>query len=1237
MKKRFLIFLFVLFVLPSIFLLSGCDLFGGGKVQLSEENVYQIDRITGAQREYTGEEITLDQTQFRFVKNDGKLQGWDQFDYTYSDNINAGQASITITAKDDNDYFTGSLTLHFTITRGVITVSDFEQLKDAVNSKNYRAIQTNGKIVIPEGEELDVDDETWLDFFPTENGHENRGTLIIGQYFSLYRTYLISSGKIIVNGRMSIPTSSILYSSGEIENNGSIELNGKIYTNSEVLGFENNQNCILREKLSDENVSLSSTEVVIEHGKACQPSIQISGTSIWPDVSYENNEHVTKEGQFAYAVVTIKDETNTKYFGQVKLPFKILKGSAKFKNQQELIALQNTGDFCEYTCDDGHNHDLFYINSDFILNEDEVLNASVYVEEGVKLTNKGKIASGLYVSVYGEFVNDGECKVPVKNYATTTNNGSISSSIQNNGQFVNNNDINAYSISIPGGKLTNNSTGTIFSSSLNLSSETELENDGIISSQTSTINGNLTNKNKLSFVSATTFKDAQISNNSNGEIVFNGKTSTNNANFVNFGKITINSDFSLKSNSSVENSNGVVENNGHIWWSTALENVSGGGNVTLRKPLSNAEIILSQTEFDYIPKVSQSPSFTVDGQTLSSELYSLGFKYEGSSWGVGEDNLINAGRINLYITITEDFCDYDSQAVKAYTINKVDCQVSSISKFASAIKDINYLSVKLANDLTISREYESSADCTIDTNGYVLTISANELKCFGNLIVRAVKDPGDEELDMCGVQVLGNGKLSVSNTLELNKEANIYIAPSSATISIGNTLVNNGEIYCHENGYQNNGTTSGEGEIFIRREISSSDVKTSFTNNETVYNGFSQTPIVSVLKQNDENIDSSLFTVDYGESDTLNAGKVNFEVSMNFLLDKNYFGQTSASYLIKRATKEVYSYDELIFDGRNYSKYTLKEGYTLSSNIEIPDDVTLDLGTYDLTFNGYVVNVNESSEIWVTAGTYSRFTKYMYIADKITLAGDLTATNDKLDLEFSGGNYSNNYDGEHYNNLTIDLNGHAFYGQITINVTKATSVNFNVISSSVSKGRIQPSTASTYAVVQKTNNLAAHTNAIAFDNVIVNGLELQGARYCDVEISATNCEFIAPVSNSSNYALKCDDTYSYHLISHFSNCQFTGYTSAHIIGGEHTFDQACIFTATGSDASELVNNKCCGVLFEGKIYDSKASTLIITDCSATTSIGHGVVIINSSFMDYEIEFSYYRSNRSQSQEVYIFS
>ena len=1251
MRKKYIFLLLLAMLLSSgLFVFTACNLFGGdnaGKVKLSEENVYQIDRITGASKEYTGQEITLDYTNFRFVKKDGKLQGWDQFDYTYENNVNAGKALITITAKEDNDYFYGSLTLEFAITRSVITVNNFQEMKDAVNSKNYRTVEANSKIVIPEGETIHADSETWLEFYGSGTIHENHGTIISDYTLDISNTQFVSSGQIITNGRFLI-SSATIYNSGDISLNNGIENKGKIYTNSIISGVALGEKCVLRQRLSTLNTTLSATEVEFEVGKECEPTVTVTGNNVYPQVTYENNDHVCKEGEYAYAVVKVTDETNTKYFGEVRLPFVVKKGKAKFKNYAELVSLQETGNFYEYTCyvdSTLTSGNLFNMKGNFTLNEDEILNASIYLEGDYTFTNNGNVTSGNYLTIENgaTFENNGTCSVAVENHGSTTNNGEIKGTVENYNYFVNNKSISGpyiknLSKENTAVKLINNSAGSInATTSVEISSGTEVENNGLISAKKATISGNLLNKNTFLVGDVVTISGS-INNNSGASLRFNGKTSTDNATINNNGTIHINSDFSVKSNSSLENSNGEIINNGHMWVKTTPSNIYGQGDITVRTPLSQSTIVLSNDEFNYTPNTAQHPaSFTVNGETLPSGSYSLGYKYEGENYGVEATQVIRAGTINFYITITDDFCKYESQAVKTYRINKVDKVVTTISDFKTAIKDSSYSSVKLGRNLTLTSEHETVYGCVIDTNGYILKINGNKLTCQGDLIVKEVQNPGTDQLDTCAIQILGDsGELAVYSKLEIESDAKVYISTTSVKISIVGELQNNGAIYAYEGGLANLGLSSGSGNVYLRKALLPSDIQVSFANNETVYNGSEQKPTVTVFNASSQIVDPSCYTVDYGTSDAINAGEVEFNVVINSLLDENYTGQATVTYTIKRATKDIYSSDSINFDERNYWKYTLKQDYTLSNSIEIPNDVIFDIGPYTFDPNGKIISVNKTAEIWVTAGTYSRLAEYLYIADKITLSSDITPSSGKLEINFDGQDHNNRYAWEHTNNLTLDLNGKTINGYISFSITRSKDVNFNIISSASAKGKIVPSSNTQYAVIQKSNDYEfSATFNINFENVEIKGVYFEGAQYYQINLSATNCNFLAAETEIYMYAVRLDDSYSCNVISHFSNCDFTAYTCVALNGGQHIFEN-CYFSATGDDLNQFLNNdRGCAIYAYGKYYDNHSSSLTVSNCSAYTKIGHGIVILNKAYIDYEVtSFTYNATDRSTSQAVY---
>ena len=82
----------------------------------------------------------------------------ENYTVTYSNNINVGDATLTVTAKAKNKIISGSATVSFKIITSLasLTISTFEELKNAIQYGNNGNIEIDSTITIPAGETLTV-------------------------------------------------------------------------------------------------------------------------------------------------------------------------------------------------------------------------------------------------------------------------------------------------------------------------------------------------------------------------------------------------------------------------------------------------------------------------------------------------------------------------------------------------------------------------------------------------------------------------------------------------------------------------------------------------------------------------------------------------------------------------------------------------------------------------------------------------------------------------------------------------------------------------------------------------------------------------------------------------------------------------------------------------------------------------------------------------------------------------
>lgn len=130
---------------------------------------------------------------------DGVEISKDDYSVEYLNNINAGTATVKITAVETSKAISGSVSVGFEITKSSLSVSNIEGVLGAIQNQNYNGVKVTQNLTISNMESLTIPEGFVVDFDDFE---------------------LTNNGEIINNGTI-IMTKKIL-GSGEIENKGDI-------------------------------------------------------------------------------------------------------------------------------------------------------------------------------------------------------------------------------------------------------------------------------------------------------------------------------------------------------------------------------------------------------------------------------------------------------------------------------------------------------------------------------------------------------------------------------------------------------------------------------------------------------------------------------------------------------------------------------------------------------------------------------------------------------------------------------------------------------------------------------------------------------------------------------------------------------------------------------------------------------------------------------------------------------
>ena len=228
-----------------------------GKVEPAQKTQLTADMITvGGTYSYTGDPICPDQNGTISVVADGSHVDASQFTYSYSDNVNAGTASVTVTAKESCTKVTGSATAHFEIAPATKTSTDLSALQSLLDDPNYGmiyyggddALAANSVLAVPEGKTLQLNDGLTVNGKLTVNG-----TLIVYNNGKLF-----GSGSLTNNGTLELRRGARLFApSGTISGDGDVVNEGTVYVNSAT---NIDGNVVVRRDLSDAEIFLQYPE-----------------------------------------------------------------------------------------------------------------------------------------------------------------------------------------------------------------------------------------------------------------------------------------------------------------------------------------------------------------------------------------------------------------------------------------------------------------------------------------------------------------------------------------------------------------------------------------------------------------------------------------------------------------------------------------------------------------------------------------------------------------------------------------------------------------------------------------------------------------------------------------------------------------------------------------------------------------------------------------------------------------
>ena len=340
MKKAFRISLPVIALVLCLLFVASCggggttggDNGASGGVRLTEDMVtLKFDSVN-----YIGEPIVFDDSAFEIIVN-GTAANLRDFSFAYRDNVNAGTATVTVTAVT-SDLAYGSVDKHFTILPGSTTAYSLEEAKSALNNANFALVTLSAVTTIAEGETFVIPEGKSLQ---ANLGIDNYGEIKALGDFGLYTNVKLNNyGKLTVEGKLALSNGAAIYNIASGNLRGKIVNNGTLYFNGEApSGIEGNGNVVVRRPLEEAEVTLENEQVRYVKGgngflpgkiTVKPPKGTASDGSKYSPV-YSDNDYI------GTAYVTLTAPIDDAYFyGEKAVEYEIIPAAVTVSNEDAL-------------------------------------------------------------------------------------------------------------------------------------------------------------------------------------------------------------------------------------------------------------------------------------------------------------------------------------------------------------------------------------------------------------------------------------------------------------------------------------------------------------------------------------------------------------------------------------------------------------------------------------------------------------------------------------------------------------------------------------------------------------------------------------------------------------------------------------------------------------------------------------------------------------------------------------
>lgn len=265
MKKSFKIVILLSILMIVAFFVASCSsvddkggtLSGGKSVPLTADMIslnYNPDFTV-----YTGIPIVFDEYLYSISVN-GTAANIRDFSFVYRDNVNAGTATVTVTAIS-SDLVHGSAEIHFTILPGAKEVYSAEDAVKTLSDPNYDSVTLYSELRVGGGESFSVPENKTL----TVNLNiENYGVIDVQGDLNVYRNVkMYNYGTVNVKGgSLALGSNAELYNASDSAFNGKIVNNGTVYCNGEAFrGIEGNGSVVVRKPLAEAPITIENAKV----------------------------------------------------------------------------------------------------------------------------------------------------------------------------------------------------------------------------------------------------------------------------------------------------------------------------------------------------------------------------------------------------------------------------------------------------------------------------------------------------------------------------------------------------------------------------------------------------------------------------------------------------------------------------------------------------------------------------------------------------------------------------------------------------------------------------------------------------------------------------------------------------------------------------------------------------------------------------------------------------------------